>query len=73
MHLAPAKPAPLRQIPLDGLTDQLPRGTALLSSGGLYFGQQAGGDKGIGGVSGFHVVKPSVDNQSVKEAVVSKR
>jgi hypothetical protein len=42
----------------------------LLGGGGLYFGQQTGGDKGIGRVSGFHASSlASPVNESRKEAV----
>jgi hypothetical protein len=70
VHLIPAEPAALRQIPLDRLTDQLPRRTALLGGRGLYFRQQAGRDKGIRRVSGFHASSlASAVNESRKEAV----
>ena len=48
MHLVLAKPAALRQIPLDGLTHQLSRLAVLFRGGRLYFRKQAGGNQGIG-------------------------
>src|SRR5271166_1982257 len=63
VHIVPAEPTSLRQIPFDRLADQLAYRTVLLGGSSLYFGQQAGGDKAIGGVSGFHA--SSLSNSTV--------
>jgi hypothetical protein len=57
MHLVLSEPAPLRQIPLDGLADELARLAVFFLGSGLYFGKQAGGNKGVGRGFGFHASK----------------
>jgi len=62
VHLVPAEPAPLRQIPLYRLADELPSRTVLLGGSGLCLGQQAGGIRASAG-------RPVFMSSSVASAV----
>ncbi len=48
MNLGPTKPAAVRQIPLDGLADELARGALFFLGRRLQLDKQAGRNKGIG-------------------------
>jgi hypothetical protein len=67
MNLVLAEPAPLRQVPFDGLCDQFTRRTMFFLGRRLYFGKQAGRNEGIARGIGFHVVQDS------RPALVIKR
>jgi hypothetical protein len=64
-------PAPVFQINLQRLADQLVRGAVIFLRRRLYFRQQPRRDKGLGGDLGLHIFSLALPVEKFKEAMFS--